>query len=785
VTRLRWAGGAAAVIGAGTAIRFWQLASSGWQYDEIVYTDVARSVTTGHGLVEKYAVGLPHQPFLYQPPWYPYLLAAWFRVTGASITNARVLGVLLACCTLVLLWDLIRRQLGPRAALYAILPLTFDGWLLYIERVSYIENLIVAVIAAGLVLYQRALDSPSWQRFAVAGVTLGLAGCLKYTGLYVVAVVMMSWLILQREHRGHRVMVAVAVGMIVLDQIVLLLWWGHSYLLQTQLQIQRVLGIQSSAGTVTSPGALIHLLFQQYHLFIPSFLIALTGMVIATRYIFRCYRTRDWVPVQHQALLFSWVAMGIVTLGLSNLRFPQYFALVLVPLYLLVWTEVWNMRRPFRWWLAGAAAAVGIASFWLSTNAQSVNPLEKVQQYAAAHIPLKAEVVADEQVGDLLRQPYCREQQAYACLHHATYAITWNTYLQKTAQLADGAFKVEMKSAHRLWSSGGFNGTATVWKLDQPKPGPVLGIDVEADGYYSVAKAQEYGRRLAAYIRDGLHANTIGIVWDFCDPSFTSSNVGKCQRTLSVPAVKAIAEAARAYGLNVQLRPLVRVGPPSNWGDPHLSWEGFINPTDQKAWFRNLLGAETPYLKLLRSYPGSQAAVATEPWMIANSPRWLWLLGKTHGVCHCATSIASHIARYRAGVLPSKNAPGVDWYAHFHIPDSASQAKVTGAWEQSMHMVSHSLLKRTTLDEEGIRGTAGAYEHPESWAINGPSDPTVQARWFTGACQTVKHFHMEGIYFYEIPFNDDPAHPFSFPAYFVNNAGSAAIRGCAAIFGER
>ena len=102
--------------------------------------------------------------------------------------------------------------------------------------------------------------------------------------------------------------------------------------------------------------------------------------------------------------------------------------------------------------------------------------------------------------------------------------------------------------------------------------------------------------------------------------------VGKCPRTLSVPAVKAIADAARAYGLNVQLRPLIRVGPPRNWSDPQLSWEGFIKPTDKKAWFRNLLRAETPYLKLLRLYPGSKAAVASEPWAIADSSRWLWLL---------------------------------------------------------------------------------------------------------------------------------------------------------------
>ena len=63
-------------------------------------------------------------------------------------------------------------------------------------------------------LYQRALDPPTWQRFAMAGVVLGLAGCLKYTGLYVVAVVMLSWIILRRQNRGHGIMVAAAQGVI-------------------------------------------------------------------------------------------------------------------------------------------------------------------------------------------------------------------------------------------------------------------------------------------------------------------------------------------------------------------------------------------------------------------------------------------------------------------------------------------------------------------------------------------------------------------------------------------
>ena len=315
-----------------------------------------------------------------------------------------------------------------------------------------------------------------------------------------------------------------------------------------------------------------------------------------------------------------------------------------------------------------------------------------------------------------------------------------------------------------------------------PAAAPVLGVDVESDVNYSVSTAKAYGSRLAAYIHGTLDATSLGLIWVLCDPSFTSDIVGKCQRTLSSPAVKAIAEEAHQDGLAVQLRPLIRVGPPADWGNPHFSWEGFIDPANQLAWFRSLLAAETPYLKVLRGIPGSQFVVSTEPWDIANSPHWLWLLGKAHGICQCATSIASQTARYRVGVLPSRNAPGVDWYPHLNIPANASQQTVTDGWEASMNMVPQWVRARTTLDEEGIRGTVGAYQHPEEWNINGPNDPQVQARWFTAVCQSVVSFHMRGVYFYNIPLNDNPAHPFNFPAYFVGNAGSTAIQGCAKLF---
>lgn len=318
-----------------------------------------------------------------------------------------------------------------------------------------------------------------------------------------------------------------------------------------------------------------------------------------------------------------------------------------------------------------------------------------------------------------------------------------------------------------------------------PQARPVLGVDVESDVNYPVATAEAYGRRVIGYIHNTLHANSIGLVWDFCDQSFTANVVRRCRNSLSVRAVRAIAKEARQEGVTVQLRPIIRVGAPANWGDSHLSWEGFINPSNQAKWFHRLLRAETPYLKILRGFPRSQFVVGTEPYYIASSPDWRWLERKAHSVCQCATVVSSQFERYQIGTVPSRKTAGVDWYAHLLIPNNSAQARVTAAFESSLKMVPRGLLARTTLEEEGIRATTGAYRHPEEWNINGSPDPRVQARYFTAACKTVKRYDMRGIYFYQVPLNDNPAHPFTFPAYFVRNAGAKAIQGCARMFAQR
>jgi 4-amino-4-deoxy-L-arabinose transferase-like glycosyltransferase len=172
------------VLVAGTGLRLWHMGvSPAWQWDEGVYYRVAVNVQRGV-LSEHSHYRVPWEPFLYQPPFYFLLLSRWFSLVGVSIYHARLLGVILTAAMQAVLFRLLWKIHGPTVALFAIIPVIFDGWLLYIERVSYIENALMLLIVAGFLLYQRALERPSWQRFAIAGAVIGFAGSFKQTGVY-------------------------------------------------------------------------------------------------------------------------------------------------------------------------------------------------------------------------------------------------------------------------------------------------------------------------------------------------------------------------------------------------------------------------------------------------------------------------------------------------------------------------------------------------------------------------------------------------------------------------
>jgi 4-amino-4-deoxy-L-arabinose transferase-like glycosyltransferase len=459
-----------AVLVAGTGLRLWHLSvSPAWQWDEAVYYRVA--VNVQHGLLSEHPHYRAPEPFLYQPPFYFLLLSRWFSVVGASIYHARLLGVILTAAMQAVLFRLLWKIHGPAVALFAIIPVIFDGWLLYIERVSYMENALMLLIVVGFLLYQRALERPSWPRFAIAGAAIGLAGIFKHTGVYVLLAVLLCWLVVRRAHKGHLILAGIAVAVLVAYLAVMVPLYdpvGHDWFIgQSTTQVRRVLGLQHSGGTLTSAGGALHLLAAQYRFFVPSVLLGLAAFLTVARRVLRCYLARSWEPAQGNALLFSWLVTGIVVFGLSSLKFPQYFALILIPAYCFLWTEVarWDWRPAWRRTAMAAATLAGLGSFLLTVPAFSANTLAEVQQYAAARIPTTSIVVTEQSIGNLIQQPWCTVEAAKQCNGPAMYAITWRTYLQSSFQQGDASFRQLMRGARPVKTFSGAVGTATVWKL--------------------------------------------------------------------------------------------------------------------------------------------------------------------------------------------------------------------------------------------------------------------------------------------------------------------------------
>jgi 4-amino-4-deoxy-L-arabinose transferase-like glycosyltransferase len=460
-----------ALFAAGVAIRLWRLGvSPAWQFDESIYFRVSENMQ--HRALAEHAVyGQPFQPFLYQPPMFFEIESRWFDLVGASIYHARLFGVLCTAVMQVLLFRLLIRLHGLRVALLAVLPVLFDGWLLYIERVSYIENALMILVVFGFLLYARALDAPSLRRFFLAGLALGAAASFKQTGAYVIVAVVFCWLIMRRNHRGHLVLLGGALLVIAAYVALMIVKYdpaGHPwYVHQSLVQIRRVLGLQQSGGTLTSLSGALHLLTQQYKYFLPSAVLGVGAIVLALRRTWQCYRARSWAPVRSNAVLYAWLLTGVVVFGASSLKFPQYFALILLPAYCYLWTEVarWDLDPWWRTFWPVAAAVVGTMSFLLTVPALNVNALAQVQTYAADRVPASAIVVTEETIGDLINQRWCTVENATACLGHATYAITWQTYLQSSFNEGDAAFYKLMKGATAITSFSGAAGTATVWKL--------------------------------------------------------------------------------------------------------------------------------------------------------------------------------------------------------------------------------------------------------------------------------------------------------------------------------
>lgn len=304
---------------------------------------------------------------------------------------------------------------------------------------------------------------------------------------------------------------------------------------------------------------------------------------------------------------------------------------------------------------------------------------------------------------------------------------------------------------------------------------PVTGVDLYAQQDYAPAVAAADGARDLTYLRGRLHANAVGIVWNFYTPSNRSDAVEDTGITFPVAEVAELTRQAEADGLTVQYRPLIRVG-------RREKWEGAISPADQAAWFASLWRAERPYLRLAKRLHVSQFVVASEMEYMNNSPGWAAFLARARAAYPGQVTLSLWDGDYFAQHIPGgMGAPGVDPYPDTGLPDRATQAQVTAAWHRLFAPIPAAVREATTLDEVGFIAEKGAYSAPQEWHRRTPSDYRMQARWFTAVCRTAAAYHLAGVYFYDLNLAIDPNVPDSFPGFFAHRPGARAIAGCAEI----
>jgi len=284
--------------------------------------------------------------------------------------------------------------------------------------------------------------------------------------------------------------------------------------------------------------------------------------------------------------------------------------------------------------------------------------------------------------------------------------------------------------------------------------------------------------RMLSYIKDTLHATAVGIVWAFYAASQQSDMVQSTPTgTLSAQNVAILTRIAQADGLEVEYRPLIYVtGAPARW-------EGRLVPTNPTIWFAEYLHVEVPYLTDAQRLGVKEVVAATEMHYLNPSARWSGFFTRVANVYHGTVSYAAWDGDYfHRRILPT-NEVGMDMYKPLPLPVDASIAQVTAAWEQAFSKIPSALLRRTTIDETGIAARAGAYQNPPALWMAGTLDQKVQYSWYIAACNTIRHYHMRGVYFWKVDLADDPAHPTTALSVFEGRQGAGAISECARILG--
>jgi 4-amino-4-deoxy-L-arabinose transferase-like glycosyltransferase len=484
LNQLFWPMGAL-IVAIAAALRLPNLAVwPGLEWDEPVYADVSANFAAYGEIAAKPEYLSESTPYLFHPPFHFILEGSWFKLVGAGVTQARLLAVISSLIMIVLLISMLRRMIGNWALLAGIL-VAIDGWLVFSNRVSWIENTLVLLGVFGLWMYVRALDKSKVSWFVAAGAILGLTRVYKHVGVIFVGAVFIHWLIRRQQTRRHLVLFAtsVAVGAAYLAAMSAI--YGQTFWDQSSIQFRRSTGEQSSRGALNQIGDIVAPLMDQYKIFAVT--LGLAGVAVVTLITFRTVqmiKRRSAASASDHSLLVAWAASALIFFALLQLRFPHYFILVLLPLLVYLTAEIRMLvlryqargaHRAQRWpstarlvlVAAGLAIVIlnGIAFHQRFIAPSQDDALRETAAWVAANVPADATVITEESIGVMIDQPYCNTWRGDTC-QDASYVITYTSHTQQLS--TDNNLPRVIASGFEVFRTTGYKEQLTVYRLPKP-----------------------------------------------------------------------------------------------------------------------------------------------------------------------------------------------------------------------------------------------------------------------------------------------------------------------------
>jgi hypothetical protein len=289
--------------------------------------------------------------------------------------------------------------------------------------------------------------------------------------------------------------------------------------------------------------------------------------------------------------------------------------------------------------------------------------------------------------------------------------------------------------------------------------------------------------RILDYIVD-LGANSVAISFPIYVDGPKPTRVYAGDGTPSTTELGIVIHEAQKRKLRVMLRPIIdetnitKVNP--------NSWRGAIVPRNVSAWFNSYETVLAPYVQLGVSDNIAEFVLGTELSSLQDkTAQWTSMQAALSADFTESNSVVLSYADNWDAFQKHDYGPftnlGVDAYPQFpQLSDAASVAELTAAWTQWVSS-SSTPSAAISLQEVGIPAQSGAYAKPFSWGKGKANNQTVQASWFTAACNAAKQTKLAGIYYWSIDINTDPlaADPTIDPSSsFIGRLGQDSIQQC-------